>query len=98
MVELDLQPTPLLTASEAARLARRALEVHGDDSAEAIAATRDHVVRRDAQDATVADFLQAADGVSVVDSSDLSFEETVSAVLDLVGLRSAQLSDLTVDR
>ena len=75
----------LLTASEQARLARRALEVHGRDDDEAIAATRDHVVRRDAQDATVADFLEAGLGVTVIDSSELSFEETVDAILAVVG-------------
>jgi cytidylate kinase len=74
----------LLTADEAARLARRALEVHGSDDDDAIAATRDHVLRRDAQDSTVATFTEAADGVTVVDSSALSFEETVSALLALV--------------
>jgi cytidylate kinase len=74
----------LLTASEAARLARRALEVHGSDDAEAVAATRDIVVRRDAQDSTVATFTEAAEGVTVVDSSHLTLEETIEAVLALV--------------
>jgi CMP/dCMP kinase len=74
----------LLTASEAARLARRALEVHGSDDEEAVAATRDIVVRRDAQDSTVATFTEAAEGVTVVDSSHLTLEETIDAVLALV--------------
>jgi cytidylate kinase len=74
----------LLTASEQARLARRALEVHGSDDDRAIEATRDQVVTRDARDSTVADFIAARDGVTVIDSSELSFEETVSAVLDAV--------------
>jgi cytidylate kinase len=81
----DADARVLLTASEQARLARRALEVHGSDDDAAIAATRDHVVRRDAQDATVADFLEAGLGVTVIDSSELSFEETVEAVLAVVG-------------
>ena len=84
VVAPDADVRVLLTASEQARLARRALEVHGTDDDEAIAATRDHVVRRDAQDSTVADFLAAGEGVTVVDSSHLSFEETVQALLDLV--------------
>ena len=58
--------------------------MHGSDDDDAIAATRDHVVRRDAQDSTVADFLAAGEGVTVVDSSDLSFDETVQALLDVV--------------
>jgi cytidylate kinase len=84
VVAPDADVRVLLTASEQARLARRALEVHGTDDDDAIAATRDHVVRRDAQDSTVADFLEAGEGVTVVDSSHLSFEETVQALLDLV--------------
>jgi len=87
VVAPDADARVLLTASEQARLARRALEVHGRDDDEAIAATRDHVVRRDAQDATVADFLEAGLGVTVIDSSELSFEETVDAILDLVAAR-----------
>lgn len=74
----------LLTASEEARLARRAREVHGTADAAAVAATRDQVVRRDADDSTVATFLVAADGVVTVDSSELDLEQTVQAVLDVV--------------
>jgi len=74
----------LLTANEQSRLARRALEVHGSDDEDAIDATRDHVVRRDTVDSTVATFTEAADGVTVVDSSAMTFEETVEAVLALV--------------
>jgi len=85
VVAPDADARVLLTATEQARLARRALEVHGRDDDEAIAATRDHVVRRDAQDATVADFLEAGLGVTVIDSSELSFEETVDAILAVVG-------------
>lgn len=74
----------LLTASEEARLARRALEVHGSADSASVEATRDQVVRRDAQDSTVVDFLTAADGVVTVDSSDLDLEQTVAAVLAVV--------------
>lgn len=74
----------LLTASEEARLARRAREVHGSDDAAAVAATRDQVVRRDADDSTVSQFLVASDGVVTVDSSELDLDQTVQAVLDVV--------------
>ncbi len=74
----------LLTASEEARLARRALEVHGTADAAAVAATREHVVGRDAKDSTVVQFQVAADGVATVDSSALTFDETVEAVLAVV--------------
>lgn len=84
VVAPDAEVRVLLTATEPARVARRALEVHGRDDPAALAATHAHVVGRDAQDATVARFLQAAPGVSVIDSSELTFEATVQAVLDLV--------------
>jgi CMP/dCMP kinase len=74
----------LLTASENARLARRARDVHGAVDEDSLARTRDQVLRRDADDATVSQFLEAADGVTVVDSSHLSLEETVGAVLGLI--------------
>lgn len=79
----------LLIASEEARLARRAREVHGTADAAAVEATRDQVVRRDADDSTVSQFLVAADGVVTVDSSELDLEQTVQAVLDVVAARTA---------
>jgi len=84
VVAPDAPVRVLLTASEHARLARRALEVHGSADEAAIEATRDHVVRRDVTDSTVAEFTEAADGVTVLDSSGLTFDETVEAVLRLV--------------
>lgn len=89
VVAPDADVRVLLTASEEARLSRRALEVHGSDDDEAVERTRDHVVHRDARDSTVVTFTEAADGVTVVDSSALSFEETVAAVLSLVGSDAA---------
>ena len=74
----------LLTASEEARLARRARELHGSDDATAVAATRDQIVRRDADDSAVSSFQVAADGVLHLDSSGLNLEQTVQAVLDAV--------------
>jgi cytidylate kinase len=84
VVAPDADVRVLLTASETARLARRALEVHGSDDPDAVAATRDQVVRRDKDDSTVATFTEAADGVTVVDSSHLTLEQTIAAVLALV--------------
>ena len=74
----------LLTADEPARLRRRSMEVHGRDDEAAIASTRDEVQRRDADDSRVAEFLHAADGVVYLDSSALSREQTVQAVLAVV--------------
>lgn len=74
----------LLVADEQARLRRRAREVHGADDEAALEATKDQVLRRDADDATVSSFHKAAEGVVTVDSSDLTLEETVAAVRRLV--------------
>ncbi|RXR22082.1 (d)CMP kinase [Oerskovia turbata] len=84
VVAPDADVRILLTASEEARLARRSLEVHGAADAAAVEATKDQVLRRDRDDATVSQFHVAADGVVTVDSSDLDFEQTIQAVLDVV--------------
>jgi hypothetical protein len=70
----------LLTAAPEVRAARRSAELSGED-ADAVAAA---LHRRDAADSTVVDFLTAADGVTVVDSTDLDFAQTVEAVLDVI--------------
>jgi len=70
----------LLTAAPAVRAARRSAELTGHDAG----AVADALHRRDAADSTVVDFLTAAPGVEVVDSSNLDFEQTVDAVLDVV--------------
>lgn len=84
MVAPDAPVRILLTASEDARLARRARQDLGSADAGAVAATRDRVVARDAQDSTVSQFTTAADGVVTIDSSDLEFSQTVAAVLAVV--------------
>jgi cytidylate kinase len=84
VVAPDADVRILLTADERARLSRRALEVHGTADEAALTATRDQVLRRDADDATVSSFQVAADGVLHLDSSHLDFEQTVQAVLDAV--------------
>ena len=84
VVAPDAEHRVLLTASEEARLARRSTELHGGADAEQVAATRDQIVRRDEQDSTVSAFMEAADGVVTLDTSDLDFDEVVAAVLALV--------------
>ncbi len=83
----DAHVRVLLTASEEARLARRAREVHGSADASAVEATRAFVVQRDKVDSAVTSFLEAADGVVMIDSSELDLDQTVQAVLDLVERR-----------
>lgn len=80
----DADVRVLLVADEDARLRRRARDVHGTDDDAARERTRDEVVRRDRDDSTVSEFSVAADGVVTVDSSRLTLEETVEAVLALV--------------
>ncbi|MBK8757335.1 MAG: (d)CMP kinase [Actinomycetales bacterium] len=74
----------LLTASEAARLARRATQNLGQADEASVAATRSQVVDRDRLDSTVSQFTTASDGVVRLDTSDLSFDESVAAVLAVV--------------
>lgn len=70
----------LLTAAEEVRAARRSAETSGQDAATVAASLQ----RRDAADATVSEFMTAADGVEVVDSTDLDFDGTVAAVLAVI--------------
>ncbi|PFG38126.1 cytidylate kinase [Georgenia soli] len=84
VVAPDADVRILLVADERERLARRAKERHGTADADTIEATRDEVVRRDADDSTVSTFLTAADGVVTVDSSSFGVEETFAAVLAVV--------------
>lgn len=68
----------LLTAREEVRIARRAGE-----TVAAADVTAKSISERDAKDSTVVDFMNAAPGVTVVDSSDIGFEETVDTVVGL---------------
>ena len=63
VVAPDADVRVLLTASVEARLRRRSKELHGHDAEHAVEATRDQIVRRDADDSTVSDFMEAAEGV-----------------------------------
>jgi prephenate dehydrogenase len=74
----------LLTADAGTRLARRAQELYGTIDERTLAATREQVVRRDAQDATVAEFTTAAEGVTLLDSSGRTPDQVVDAVLAVV--------------
>jgi cytidylate kinase len=84
VVAPDADVRILLTASVEARLRRRSKELHGHDADHAVEATRDQIVRRDADDSTVSEFTEAAEGVHLVDTSDLDFEQSVEAFLDVV--------------
>lgn len=83
VVAPDAEVRVLLTASEEARLARRARELYASADADALAATHDLVVRRDRDDATVSAFFEPAEGVVGIDTSALTFPQSVAAVLDV---------------
>lgn len=68
----------LLTASEEVRLNRRSAELGVAEQAKVAR----QVSQRDASDAKVVDFMNPAEGVTLVDSSDLNFAQTVAAVLE----------------
>lgn len=70
----------LLTATEEARMARRSKELVGSDPQ----TTASELSSRDAQDSRIVDFMNAADGVTTIDSTDLDFDQTVTAVVRLV--------------
>lgn len=74
----------LLTASEEARMGRRSAELSGESAEK----TAKELSSRDAQDSRVVDFMNAADGVTTIDSTDLDFEQTISAVVSLVRSRT----------
>lgn len=81
VVAPDAEKRILLTASEEVRLKRRSAELTPAQAAEVSKQVSD----RDKSDAKVVDFMTPAPGVVLVDTSDLNFEQSVSAVLALVG-------------
>ncbi len=68
----------LLTASPEARLRRRGLELGEKVDAEQL---RDQVLRRDADDSKLVEFQTAADGVRLLDTSNMTFDEVVEAIV-----------------
>jgi cytidylate kinase len=80
VVAPDAPVRVLLTAAPEVRAARRSAEATGQDAA----AVADALHRRDASDSAVVDFMSAAPGVDVVDTTDLDFEGSVMAVLAVV--------------
>ena len=70
----------LLTASPEARLRRRAGDMAGKITEDQL---RDQVLRRDRDDSKLVDFQTAADGVQLLDTSDMTLAEVVDAITDL---------------
>jgi cytidylate kinase len=74
----DAKVRVLLTASEEVRLSRRSLDLPGNVSLEA------QLSDRDKKDSKVVDFLNPAPGVTLLDTTELDFEESVNALVDLI--------------
>ena len=85
----------LLTASEEVRKARRGEQLGGDRTSEQLEAD---VSRRDAADSRVNNFTEAAEGVDLVDSTDLDFEQTVAEVIRVIDETAARMILETVRR
>jgi cytidylate kinase len=95
VVATDAELKVHLTADQEARLARRGAELAaGAVTAEQL---RDQIIRRDADDATVSQFLVASDGAVTIDSTHLSLEEVVDVISRLA--KEAEAADVdTGDR
>lgn len=70
----------LMTASPEVRATRRAGELPDSTFDEVLAAIR----ARDEKDQRVVDFMNPAPGVTLIDTSDLDFEQSVAAVIDVI--------------
>jgi len=79
VVTPDARLRVLLTASEESRVARRAAQ-HGRP----VETVGRKLSSRDARDSKVVDFMNAADGVVTLDSTNLNFDQTVSALVTLI--------------
>jgi cytidylate kinase len=74
----DAKVRVLLTATEEVRLRRRSLDLPGSVSLEA------QLSDRDKKDSRVVDFLNPAPGVTLLDTTELDFEQSVTALVDLI--------------
>ena len=80
VVAPDADVRLLLTADPAIRMARRQLELGDKVDAAQLA---DQVLRRDSDDSKLVNFTTAAGGVTHLDGSYLTLEQTIQAVVDL---------------
>ena len=78
VVAPDADARVLLTASAEARMARRGIQLGGTVGERDL---KEQISGRDAKDSTVVDFMTPAEGVGLVDSTELDLEQTVTAML-----------------
>lgn len=74
----------LITADPQARIARRTAELHESTNVDTMQRTTAQILERDAKDSTVVEFQRAADGVVTLDTSHLSLEGSIEAVLQII--------------
>lgn len=90
VVAPNAQVRVLLTAREDVRQARRNKQDIGQENSQNSESKNnesleeDDIRARDAKDAKVTHFLKAADGVTTLDNSDLTFEQTLDALVEMV--------------
>ncbi len=90
VVAPNAQVRVLLTAREEVRQARRNKQdiaqenLQNNQSKNNESLEEDDIRARDAKDAKVTHFLKAADGVTTLDNSDLTFEQTLDALVEMV--------------
>jgi len=89
VVATDAELKVVLIADQEARMARRKAEL--SDGAVTSEQLRDQIVRRDADDSTVAQFLVASDGAVTIDSTHLSLEEVIDVICRLA--KEAEAAD-----
>ena len=90
VVATDAELKVVLIADQEARMARRKAEL--SDGAVTSEQLRDQIVRRDADDSTVAQFLVASDGAFTIDSTHLSLEEVIDVICRLA--KEAEAADM----
>ena len=79
----------LMTASPEVRAARRSGELPGLTPEQVLA----DILARDAKDARVVDFVNPAPGVTLIDTSDMNFAQSVQAVTTIVEAAQASEQD-----
>lgn len=79
VVAPDAEARILLTASPDVRLARRGQQLRETQQDPSNVAS--DVLERDAKDSALVDFMKPADGVTEIDSTNLSLEDTVTVVM-----------------
>lgn len=90
VVAPNAQVRVLLTAREEVRQARRNKQdiaqenSQNNESKNNESLEEDDIRARDAKDSKVTHFLKAADGVTTLDNSDLTFEQTLDALVEMV--------------